>query len=325
MQSNKPAAVKKNKLLTVVATCVATAILLVSYILALGEFADPKPETDESSAVSENSQSTSENSSEESAESSEDSSAAHPYYNSLNLESRVFSNEDIVNGPLAVLKDGSNGYPKVSEENLVKASTSKTGTYGLSNNSLKLYKEAMTNIDRFIVNFYNSVPSNGLIIHKAYEAPQGNASDNDLVELSTGYSVKFSIYRSSYKFSDTEFSFLPEQAYRYGVIRRYPVGAEEYTGHASDNTLYRYVGVAHSTYMNHYNYSLEEYIDKIKTDKIIEYACELDEGYVYVTYYVPLGDNKSVTYIPVPSDESVDYTVSGDGKDGFIVTVKIPQ
>lgn len=325
MQSNKPETANKNKLLIIVATCVATAILLVSYILALGEFVDPKPESDETSVESESSQPTSEADSEASEENSDNQLSAHPYYNSLKLESRVYSNEDIVNGPLAVLKDSSKGYPKVNEDDLVKVSAAKTGSYGLSGNSLTLYKEAITNIDRLIVNFYNNVPNNGLIINKAYESAQGNASGSDLIELSTGYSVKFSIFRSSYKFSDTEFSFLPEQAYRYGVIRRYPVGAEEYTGHASDNTLYRYVGIAHSTYMNHYNYSLEEYIDKIKTDKIIEYACELDEGYVYVTYYVPLGDNQSVTYIPVPSDESVPYTVSGDGSEGFIVTVKVPQ
>lgn len=325
MQSNRPESVKNNKLLIIIATCVAAAILLTSYVLALGKFADPESDVSEESLPTESSEEASEIVSEVSEESELDQSSEHPYYSSLKLESLVFSNEDIVNGPLAVLKDASNGYPKVNEEEFVKASVVKTGTYGLSNNSLVLYKDAMTNIDKLIVNFYNNVPSNGLIIHKAYESPEGIVSNDEQLELYGGYSVKFSIYRSSYKFTDTEFSFLPEQAYRYGVIQRYPVGAEEYTEHKADYTLYRYVGVAHSSYMNHYNYSLEEYIDKIKTEKIIEYACELDDNAVYVTYYVPLSGNEAVTYIPVPSDQTIPYTVSGDGNSGFIVTVKIPQ
>ena len=189
--------------------------------------------------------------------------------------------------------------------------------------SLVLYEEAVVGIDKFICSFYEEVPNNGLIINKGYTSSDKISASETVIDLTTGYSVQFSIYNSAYKFSDVEFGYLRDQAYKYGVIQRYPEGKREYTMHDADNTIYRYVGLAHSQYMNLYRFSLEEYIDKVRTEKVIEFKSELEDNTAYVVYYVPLDENVETTYVPLPQGEQYSYSISGDGGNGFIVAVKV--
>lgn len=320
-KNNKNDGSYKYMYLTTAAICVVVAIMLVFFVMALSRFADH----DESSEqVSESS--VSETSSEEVSEISEDTSTAsgNKYYDSIEYDKVVFRNSDVLSGSLAVI-DGKNGYPAVSDSDLVRISSVMTkSTYGLSNTSLKLNAEAMTNFDNFIVSFCTATPNSGLIINVGYVAPE-NLSGNDekQKEFTTSYSVKFGIYNSSHKFSDTEFSYLKDQCYKYGIIRRYTDGKEAYTGQSADSTIYRYVGLAHSLYMNYYNYSLEEYLDKIHTDTVVEFTSDLEDNTAYVVYYVP-AESGDVTNVPVPADAlKYPYDISGDGQGGFIVTVKV--
>ena len=299
--------------------CIAVAAMLILFVLALSRFAGGK-ETSEPISEAESSEDSSVVVSEPSEETSE--ASRYKYLDSIQREDCIYNNSDVMNGNLAVI-DGKNGYPAVSQTDMVRISDVKTpDLYGLSNTSLFLNKEAMTNFDKFIVSFATTTPKSGLIIVSGYIKPE-SAKDAKTAELTTSYSVKFGIFNSSYKFSDNEFSYLKEQCYKYGIIRRFPDGKETYTGQDSDSTLYRYVGLAHSLYMNHYNYSLEEYIDKIHTDKVIEFESELESDTAYVIYYVP-AESGETTSVPVPVDaQRHPYEISGDGSGGFIVTVKV--
>jgi len=40
---------------------------------------------------------------------------------------------------------------------------------------------------------------------------------------------------------------------------------------------------------------------------------------------VAKSSSEDITYVNVPSDSRYEYTVSGDGSDGYIVTVKVPN
>ena len=299
--------------------CVAVAVMLVLFVMALSRFAGNN-DNSEPESEAESSQASSVVISEPSEETSE--ASRYKYLDSIQREDCLFNNADVMNGKLAVI-DGKVGYPSVSQSDMVRISDVKTpDLYGLSNTSLFLDKEAMKSFDAFIVSFASTTPKSGLIIVSGYVKPE-SAKDAKTAELTTSYSVKFGIFNSSYKFSDNEFSYLKEQCYKYGIIRRFPDGKETYTGQESDSTLYRYVGLAHSLYMNHYNYSLEEYIDKIRTDKVIEYESELESNTAYVIYYVP-AESGETTSIPVPVDsERHPYEISGDGENGFIVTVRV--
>ncbi len=319
MQNMKPES-SNNKLFLIICGCLAAVIMFGSFAAALSKFSEPNTESEESVEVSEES---SEYSQEESSEIvfEEDE---YDYFDKIQFERKPFSNSSVTDGPLAIINENNKTYPAIDESKVVNIGQVKTpNIYGLSNMSLVMYEEAIANIDQFIVSFYEQVPKNGLIINKGYTASGAVSASEPTIDLVTGYSVQFSIYNSAYKFSDSEFSFLREQAYRFGVIQRYPRDKENYTGHSVDNTVYRYVGLAHSMYMNHYMLSLEEYIDRIRTYKVIEYESELELNTVYVIYYVPAEGTGGTTYVDVPVGDEYSYTVSGDGDKGFVVTVKI--
>ena len=319
MQNKKPENVS-NKTVILICGILAAVIMLGSFVVALTKFTDTTDEVIESSEVSEES---SEAVSEEISEISI-SNDEYDYYSKLQFERKPFSNASVADGTLAIINEGTKTFPTIDQSQIVNIGLVKTeSVYGLSNMSLVMYEEAILNIDNFIVSFYEQVPKNGLIISKGYTSSDAVTLSEPTVDLATGYSVQFSIYKSSYKFSDSEFSYLREQAYRFGVIQRYPNEKDNYTGHKSDNTVYRYVGLPHRMYMNHYMLSLEEYIDRIRTYQVIEYESELEKDTVYVIYYVPVDDSTGTTYVDVPVGEQYSYTVSGDGDKGFVVTVKM--
>lgn len=301
----------------------AVLFMLGSFVAALAqfgnvEFVDPVESSDEVSLdFSEVS--------EESSLPPEEPEVDYLYYDDLNMESRAFANSAVSNGCLAIVNSENGSNPVVDTGKLKSVySVASHKVYGLSGSGLKLYGEAIDNLDAFIVSFYDEVPSNGIIINKAYSPYSAGGSDKD-AELATGYSLQLSIYNSKYSFSDPEFGYLRDQAYRYGVIQRYPDGKVQFTGNEVDNTIYRYVGVAHSWYMNLYKYSLEEYVEEIKDKKVLEFDGQLESNASYVVYYVPIDGAKNTTYVPVPTNENCTYTVSGDGGNGFVVTVKIAK
>lgn len=330
MQTNEPKTVKNNFLI-IIAGAIAALIMLSSFVVALSKFADKDledasdltvDETVDSDVVSDDSDVV-----ENSQVSSEISQwgSGSGYYDTLVMENYPYTNASSYNGPLALISSQNGAYPTVDESKLVNVAKKKTqGIYGLSNTSLVINEEAMTDMDRFIVSFYDQVPKNGLIVDKAYISSDGLVSTDASIDLCSGYSFKLSIYNSNYKFSSPEFAYLKEQSYKYGIIQRYPADKDNYTGFEESSTLYRYVGLAHSMYMNHYRHSLEEYIDKLRTQKVIEYKSDLELDTMYVIYYVPVDTAVETTYVPLPSNADCTYTVSGDGGKGFIVTVKMP-
>ncbi len=58
------------------------------------------------------------------------------------------------------------------------------------------------------------------------------------------------------------FSFLQDNAYKYGFILRYPKGKEHLTGYSYEPWHFRYVGIKHSYIIYQENLTLEEYIYK---------------------------------------------------------------
>ena len=106
---------------------------------------------------------------------------------------------------------------------------------------------------------------------------------------------------------------------------RYPEGKESITGVSNYKHCFRYVGVAHATYMYQNNLCLEEYLDLLKnsySSAATRLTISAADGFDYDVYYVAASDSE-VTTIDVPTSDFA-YTVSGDNRGGFIVTVKKP-
>ncbi len=56
-----------------------------------------------------------------------------------------------------------------------------------------------------------------------------------------------------------EYSWMKENAYKYGFIERYPEGKENITGYTYESWHYRYVGVDIATYIHEHNITFDEY------------------------------------------------------------------
>ncbi|MGL4363024.1 MAG: M15 family metallopeptidase [Cellulosilyticaceae bacterium] len=60
-----------------------------------------------------------------------------------------------------------------------------------------------------------------------------------------------------------QYKWLEENAFYFGIIRRYPEEKEDITKHKCDYTHYRYVGIGHAKKMKKMNWCLEEYNNTI--------------------------------------------------------------
>lgn len=61
---------------------------------------------------------------------------------------------------------------------------------------------------------------------------------------------------------DEVYSWLADNAYKYGFIRRYPPGKERITGISNEPWHYRYVGTEAAEYIYEHDLTLEEYLDR---------------------------------------------------------------
>ena len=170
---------------------------------------------------------------------------------------------------------------------------------------------------------------------KLYNSDPLKYSAAGQTEHHTGKVIDLYIFTTSnqvFKLDSPEFagtySWLYKNAHKYGFIHRYPAEKTTVTGVSNEQYHFRYVGEAHATYMYKNSLCLEEYLDLLR-DSYSHSKAHLefvgDDGTQYVVYYVAASSD-SVTAIPVPkTDEKTSYEISGDNKEGFIVTVKIEK
>ncbi len=143
-------------------------------------------------------------------------------------------------------------------------------------------------------------------------------------EHHTGLAIDFTIYTDkgeSYTFDDKpEYpEWLHANSYKYGFIQRYPADKVDVTGIAYESWHYRFVGKPHAYYMVKENLCFEEYIALLRGFEYGEkhLAITDDEGKSWEIYFVPASES-STTKVPVP--KYVEYEISGNNVDGYIVT-----
>lgn len=105
---------------------------------------------------------------------------------------------------------------------------------------------------------------------------------------------------------------------KFGFIERYQKGKEALTNIAHEPWHFRYVGVPHSEIMTQKNLCLEEYLSFLKQNTSSkkpyihhQNGCDFEVFYLKATPYAD-------TILEVEDNDI--YWVSGDNKDGFIVT-----
>ena len=113
-------------------------------------------------------------------------------------------------------------------------------------------------------------------------------------------------------------AWLLENAHTYGFVQRYPADKAETTGVSSYAAAYRYVGIAHATYMKQSNLCLEEYIAYLKANVTADKPLSIKgaDGHNYEVYYYAVSGDTTVKY---PTNAV--YTVSGTNDGGLVVTL----
>jgi N-acetylmuramoyl-L-alanine amidase len=117
-----------------------------------------------------------------------------------------------------------------------------------------------------------------------------------------------------------ESQWLKQNAHRFGLVVRYAKNKADLTGVAEDLEHYRYVGVAHASYMYENDLCLEEYLEEVMAYGPDNRLVVTDgNGKQWSVYYVSAAAS-GTTEVILP--KGVSYELSGNNKDGFIVAVK---
>jgi D-alanyl-D-alanine carboxypeptidase len=109
---------------------------------------------------------------------------------------------------------------------------------------------------------------------------------------------------------------LTENCHKYGFVVRYPADKAAVTGVSDYPDYFRYVGVPHATYMAEHNLCLEEYGELVKEHSKNAPLTVTAYGVTYLVFYADITQSLTV-YYPAYHD----YTWSGVGKDGVILTL----
>lgn len=107
-------------------------------------------------------------------------------------------------------------------------------------------------------------------------------------------------------------------AVKNGFIERYRVDKESITGISKEPWHFRYIGYPHSVIMEEKGFCLEEYHEFIKKftaeDSSFEY---LDDKHKWRIFYIEAADEA----VTIEISDDYDYDISGNNKDGFIITL----
>jgi D-alanyl-D-alanine carboxypeptidase len=108
-----------------------------------------------------------------------------------------------------------------------------------------------------------------------------------------------------------------ENSWKYGFIIRYQPDKKDITGIVYEPWHLRYVGTPHAEIMYKNNWCLEEYHRQLKNSKHMTFNGE-DKSYDIFYTSLPLSQQ---VFDEVYEDQ-IGYRISGDGKDGYIITIE---
>lgn len=99
--------------------------------------------------------------------------------------------------------------------------------------------------------------------------PSETQDESHLAHLEHMAGLAIDFYRDQDdSYNQAMWTWLQENAYRYGFIERYPKGKETQTGQEHIPWHYRFVGIKHATIMHDEDLCLEEYLENRKKEGI---------------------------------------------------------
>ncbi|MBQ8214690.1 MAG: N-acetylmuramoyl-L-alanine amidase [Clostridia bacterium] len=248
--------------------------------------------------------------------------------------------EDLSKGSL-VLVDEKNGYASLLTKDLKIIKTQGTGVLAVSEFMHQVTSETLSAFEKMILTLQKeTLTTKSLLVRSAFrdeayykDLIEKNESNPDFKTDTPGFSEHHTGLALDVKFWDgtgsytvgldavaSESLWLKRNAHRFGIIERYTKDKSGVTGKDADADHFRYVGIAHASYMYQKNLCLEEYLEEIKKYTPNDRLVVTDgNGYSWSVYYVAASAEGNTTVI-LP--QGVVYELSGNNKDGFIVAVK---
>lgn len=200
--------------------------------------------------------------------------------------------------------------------------------YGYSGVGLELREDALRALNAMVTAFHTTRGKTHLIVQRANINAVTSANEKAIEEnLATGCSVLFSIFPADPD-GDTlgsgKFLWLADNCTNYGYILRYPAEKSASTHENGNNSLFRYVGYEHAAQMGKLHQSLEEYLETIRvytpeSPLAVTYTDANGDERTCEVYYVSASGG-SLNELPIRGGEGTDFSYTGNGSDGIIVT-----
>ena len=306
---------KKTKTIVISLLCIAIAIVWVMIICTVKKFKDARtPAETAAETIAEVT----------AAETAAETADGSFYANAETVELEIPATA-VGSGSLVLVSDHLGcGIPEKAPA-MTTVWGNKSATYYVASSSIQLESETFRAADKMFSDYY-AENSNG-----DYQITMGYYPSDAIVccgEHGTGYAFDVNVYRkdgTSMRLSeavayDGMYSWLYDNAAKYGFVLRYGADKTGVTGMEYDPDHFRYVGVPHAQYMVENNLSLEEYIGELqKYPYEGEHLKFSADGTDYEVFYVKLPEDAEAVAIDLPSD--VSYTVSGDNICGAVVTL----
>ena len=207
--------------------------------------------------------------------------------------------------PTTVLFDGHETRPKTDAGTII---YSIGGRFDLSATD-----ETVRAFNKMISDFYadeKNGKDDNLYISAAYNINSANQA-GEMFKLGTVIGLKYYVnynedatnIQSIYNVE--KYKWIYDNAAKYGFVRASALEGEEH--------IFRYVGVAHATYMDNNDKTLAEYLEILKSRSASKPLSVTVDNASYNMYY------SATAEAVVPTKYS--YTVSGDNMNGYIITV----
>ena len=205
-------------------------------------------------------------------------------------------------------------------------------TYGLKNSLLKANSTALAAFNEMMADAYKNITGANIVVMTAYRSPDEQTALNN--GTPAGYSDFHTGMSFELKESETwapinaatlngKYDWIYQNAHKYGFVVRYPADTKEksfsdITGVADYAQVFRYVGVAHATYMYEKNLCLEEYLELLRTTYSYENPLNIKgaDGRSYQVYYAAANEDSNIFV-----SSRYGYELSGDNMNGYIVTI----
>ena len=243
---------------------------------------------------------------------------------------------DIARGSLILINhDYAFVFPDRDNNDLVNITNYITDSVLLRNDQTILSSYIIPHLNEMMDAFHDHTGITNVIIRDAFRSLSGQQQIFDTMvrrwgrtgalgwaalpghsEHHTGFAIDFGVRRAGNieMFDGTgAFSWIPRNSHNFGFILRYPQNRTSITRTNFEPWHYRFVGIPHAAIMRANNWVLEEYIENIRGYTYEEPLLFTFNDIEYMIYFT--------TDLEIRLPYDVEFTISGNNIDGFIVTI----